>query len=78
MSTDPVQIVAEMRAAELMSALQAAVGGEAHWRLRASVLLREIDELVLPPEATARLVELDSLKRSAEILEDASCDGKSA
>ena len=61
-------VVAEMRAADLVAALQAAVAGESHWRLRATVLLREIDEGVLRPGG------IDARKRAAEILNDVCAD----
>ncbi len=64
-------IVSEMRAADLVSALQAAVNGDSHWRLRATVLLREIDEGVLRPRSIEALREIDARKRAAEILDDA-------
>ena len=72
--TDPSQIVAEMRAGELRLALLAAVNGHSHWRMNANQLLREINELVLPPLATEALREIDARKRAAEIMSDA-CSG---
>lgn len=72
--TDTRLICAEMRAGELLVALQAAVRGDPHWRLRASVLLREIEELMLPPLATEALREADARKRAAEIMNDACND----
>jgi hypothetical protein len=46
------RMVAEMRAAELVRALRAAVDGSAHWRPTAQQLLRLIDAGV-PPEHPA-------------------------
>ena len=68
--TYPAQIVAEMRAGELRVALLAAVNGAPHWRANANQLLREINELVLPPLATEALREIDAKKRAAEIMAD--------
>ena len=65
---DPTHIVAEMRAVDLFNALQAALNGDAHWRIRAAVLLREITTLE-PMEA---LREIEARKRAA------SSDGKAA
>jgi len=39
--------VAEMRAADMLAVLRAAVAGEAHWRGHAKVLLDDIDHLRL-------------------------------
>ena len=68
--TDTRLIVAEMRAGELLVSLQAAVDGNPHWRPRATTLLREINDLVLPPRATEALREADARKRAAEIMRD--------
>jgi hypothetical protein len=73
---DPIQIVAEMRAAELMNALQQAIDGMPHWRRNATDLLDEIGNLVLPELSIEALREADARKRAAEILEDA-CNGGS-
>jgi hypothetical protein len=70
MTVDPILIIAEMRAGELVAALQRAVNGEAHWRLEASKLLTEIADCVLPEPATEALREIDARKRAAEVLED--------
>jgi N12 class adenine-specific DNA methylase len=63
-------IVAEMRAGDLLSALQAAVNGDHHWRHHAHTLLDDIDNLRLPDLATARLREIDATKRAIEIADD--------
>ena len=63
-------VVAEMRAGDLVATLQAAVRGDAHWRLRATVLLREIDDGVLPPRYSEALREAEARKRAAVILND--------
>ena len=52
--TDACKVVAELRAQELLTALQAAVAGDSHWRHRASALLRSID----------------ARKRAAEVMQD--------
>jgi hypothetical protein len=71
---DPLLIVAEMRAGDLLIALQSAVAGDAHWRMRAQALLREIARGVLPEYMTealrTELREVDSRKRAAEIATD--------
>ena len=69
--TDRVLIVAEMRAAELLTALHDAVRGNPHWRMKASALLRSIARYELPEPATEALREIDARKRAAEILDDA-------
>jgi len=71
---DPKLVVAEMRAGELLCALQKAVDYQEHWLLEARALLDEINNMILPDEVVGRLRELDGLKRSAEIMEDA-CHG---
>ena len=43
-------VVAEMRAAQLLQTLRAAVAGDHHWRRTARWLLDEIDDLKLPPK----------------------------
>ena len=73
MTVDLAVLCAEMRAVELLTTLQAAINGDAHWRLRAAVLLREINEGVLPPRYSEALHEIDGRKRAAEILGDI-CD----
>jgi hypothetical protein len=72
--TDTTLIVAECRAEELLTALQAAVNGEDHWRLRASKLLQEISNHMMPASVTEQLREIDGRKRAAEILEDVCSD----
>jgi hypothetical protein len=71
---DPLLIVAEMRAADLLVALQAAVAGDQLWRTRAQALLREIARGVLPEHMSealrTELREVDGRKRAAEITED--------
>jgi hypothetical protein len=42
MTDNHILIVAEMRAAELLGALSAAVAGDPHWRMQAQALLRSI------------------------------------
>ena len=69
--TDRVLTVVEMRAADLLTALTAAVCGNPRGRMSAASLLREINDLVLPPLATEALRETDARKRAAEILDDA-------
>ena len=66
-------VVAEMRASELLTTLQAAVNGDSHWRVYAGQLLREINEGVLPPRYAEALREVNARKRAAEILADV-CD----
>jgi hypothetical protein len=68
--TDITLICAEMRAGELLFTLQAAVNGDAHWRLNAKALLAEINDCVLPPRYTEALREVDARKRAAEIMDD--------
>ena len=68
--TDTKLICAEMRASELLSTLQSALNGDSHWRLRAAVLLREINEHIIPERFTEALREADARKRAAEILND--------
>ena len=63
-------VVAEMRAADLVTTLRHAVAGESHWRLEAKALLADIDNGVLPPLATEALREVDARKRAAVILND--------
>lgn len=68
--TDAKLIVAELRAAELLTALQAAVDGAPHWRLEAARLLQQIENLNLPELTIEALREADARKRAAEILAD--------
>lgn len=68
--TDRILIVAEMRAAELLTALEDAVRGNSHWRMKAAGLLRSIARYELPPQCSEALRELDGRKRAAEILND--------
>jgi hypothetical protein len=72
--TDHIKIVAEMRAGELLTALEDAVKGNPHWRMKASGLLRSIARYELPEPATEALREEDARKRAAEIMGDL-CDG---
>jgi len=74
MTIDPKLVVAELRASELLVCLQKAVDYQEHWLLEARALLDEINNMILPDETVERLRELDGLKRSAEIMEDA-CHG---
>ena len=71
--TDMRIVCAEMRAAELLATLQAAVDGAPNWRLQARMLLDDIEALRLPPKAFDRLKELDALRRAAEIMGDVVC-----
>ena len=43
-------VVAEMRAAQLLQTLRAAVAGDHHWRRTARFLLAQIDDLRPPPK----------------------------
>ena len=68
--TDARLVCAEMMAGDLLAALQAAVDGAPHWRLRASVLLDDINNPRLPALAAEALREADARKRQAEIMSD--------
>jgi hypothetical protein len=68
--TDPCRIIAELRAQELVAALQAAVAGEPHWRSHATTLLHSIADLELPGRVTEALVAVDTRKRMAEVMQD--------
>jgi hypothetical protein len=77
--TDTIKlVVAERRAAELLTVLQSAVNGDPHWRIDARRLLGKIDRLDMPEpmseEERDRLREIDARKRAAEILGDV-CNG---
>jgi hypothetical protein len=63
-------VVAEMRAADLVTTLRHAVAGDAHWRLEAKQLLADIDNGVLRPGGLEALREVDARKRAAEIMGD--------
>jgi hypothetical protein len=63
-------VVAEMRAADLVTTLRHAVAGDAHWRREAQQLLADIDNGVLRPCSIEALHEIDARKRAAEILND--------
>ena len=67
-------VVAEMRAADLVSTLRHAVAGESHWRREATQLLADIDNGILRPSCIEALHEVDARKRAAEILNDV-CNG---
>jgi hypothetical protein len=67
---DAARIVAELRAQELLTALQAAVNGDSHWRHRASALLRSIADLELPEQVTDAMRAIDARKRAAEVMQD--------
>ena len=67
-------VVAEMRAADLVSTLRHAVAGDAHWRRDAAQLLADIDGGILRPSSIEALHEIDARKRAAEILNDVCCD----
>jgi hypothetical protein len=64
-------VVADCRAAELLSALQSAVDGAPHWRQKAAWLLADIEALRLPAPAFEKLREIDARKRAMEQMEDA-------
>jgi hypothetical protein len=66
---DATLICAEIRAAELLTALQDAVNGAAHWRSSASRLLRAIANHELPEPAHEALREADARKRAAELMD---------
>ena len=68
--TDPCRIVAELRAAELVIALQAAIAGEPHWRSHATRLLHSIADLELPECVTDALRAVDERKRCTEVMHD--------
>jgi hypothetical protein len=68
--TDACRIVAELRAQELVIALQAAVAGEPHWRSHATTLLHSIADLELPPQVSVALHAIDERKRRAEVMQD--------
>jgi len=70
MTVDHKLIVAELRAGDLLVALQAAVSGDSHWRQKAAWLLADIEALRLPARAFERLREIDGRKRAAEITAD--------
>jgi hypothetical protein len=54
----------------LLVCLQAAVNGDSHWRLKASMLLADIEALRLPKPAFERLREIEARKRAAEVMAD--------
>jgi hypothetical protein len=68
--TDACRIVAELRAAELVVALRAAVRGEPHWRRDATTLLLSIADLELPERVTEAMHAIDTRKRMAEVMQD--------
>jgi len=68
--TDIKLVVAELRAADLLVALQAAVNGDSHWRMKAAWVLADIEALRLPAPALEKLREIDGLRRAAEQMED--------
>jgi len=70
MTVDHKLVVAELRAADLLVALQAAVNGDSHWRQKAAWLLADIEALRLPAPAFEKLREIDARKRAAEITAD--------
>ena len=72
MSMDIRLVCAEMRAEELLTALQDAVDGAPHWRIQAARLLRSIADCELPELTIEALREADARKRAAEIMADAS------
>jgi len=70
MTVDHKLVCAELRAAELLCALQSAVNGDPHWRQKAAWLLADIEALRLPAPAFEKLREIDARKRAAEITAD--------
>lgn len=66
---DPLLLVAEMRAAELLACLQAAVAGDRGWRMRAQMLLRSLAAAELPKRMSDQLREIEARKRTAESME---------
>ena len=68
--TDASRIVAELRAQELVAALQAAISGAPHWRSQALRLLQSISDLELPEIVTDALRAVDQRKRQAEVMAD--------
>jgi hypothetical protein len=68
--TDPCRIVAELRAQELVAALQAAVAGDAHWRSHATRLLHSIADLEMPEQVSDALRAVDERKRCTEVMHD--------
>jgi hypothetical protein len=72
--TDACRIVAELRAAELVVALQAAIAGQPHWRSHATTLLHSIADLELPERVTDALHAIDTRKRMAEVMADIAWD----
>jgi len=67
---DAARIVAELRAQELVAALQAAISGAPHWRSQALRLLQSISDLELPEPVNDALRAIDARKRAAEVMED--------
>jgi hypothetical protein len=63
-SVDPLLIVAELRAGDLLCALQAAVAGDAHWRMKAQQLLREISNARLPELLPLPIAEIQARKQA--------------
>ena len=53
MTDNHILVIAEMRAAELLDALAAAVAGDPHWRMQAQALLRSIDAGEIPERQPA-------------------------
>jgi hypothetical protein len=70
MTVDHKLVVAELRAGDLLVALQAAVNGDSHWRQKAAWLLADIEALRLPAPAFEKLREIDGRKRALEQMED--------
>jgi len=63
-------VLAEMRAGDLLTALQSALNGDPHWRANAAQLLEDIRNLIIPAAIVPKFLEIDAKKRAAEILED--------
>jgi hypothetical protein len=72
--TDMTLIVAEMRADELLTALQAAADGAPHWRSEAKHLLRSIADLELPEPVPEQLREVDARRRALETCDNLAAD----
>jgi hypothetical protein len=67
---DPRLICAEIRASELLAALENAVQGKPRWRSNAHSLLHDIAACQLPPRSIEALREADARKRAAECMDD--------
>ena len=63
-SVDPLLIVAELRAGDLLTCLQSAVAGDAHWRMKAQQLLREIANAKLPELLPLPIAEIEARRQA--------------